>query len=56
VIDATKGIYRLLVVHRVDRLSRNVRQLAHVSEELKRAGVALRSAMEPFDTSSAAAR
>ncbi len=54
--DAAKGVYELLLVHRVDRLSRNVRQLAHISEELDRAGVALRSATEPFDTSSAAGK
>ncbi len=53
-MEAGKGVYELLLVHRVDRLSRNVRQLAHISEELERAGVALRSATEPFDTSSAA--
>lgn len=54
--DAAKGAYELLLVHRVDRLSRNVRQLAHISEELERVGVALRSATEPFDTSSAAGK
>ena len=54
--DAAKGVYELLLVHRVDRLSRNVRQLAHISEELERVGVALRSATEPFDTSSAAGK
>ena len=55
-VDATKGVYELLLVHRVDRLSRNVRQLAQISEDLDRAGVALRSATEPFDTSSAAGK
>ncbi len=54
--DATKGVYELLLVHRVDRLSRNVRQLAQISEDLDRASVALRSATEPFDTSSAAGK
>jgi site-specific DNA recombinase len=33
-----------------------VRQLAHISEELERVGVAPRSATEPFDTSSAAGK
>jgi site-specific DNA recombinase len=40
----------------VDRLSRSVRQLAQTAEELERSGVALRSATEPFDTSSPAGK
>jgi site-specific DNA recombinase len=54
--EASAGVYELLLVYRVDRLSRNVRQLAQLAEDLDRAGVALRSATEPFDTSSAAGR
>jgi DNA invertase Pin-like site-specific DNA recombinase len=46
----------LLLVYRVDRLSRKVRQLAQLAEELDRLGVVLRSATEPFDTGSAAGR
>ena len=46
----------LLLVYRVDRLSRKVRQLAQLAEELDRLGVALRSATEPFDTGAAAGR
>jgi site-specific DNA recombinase len=46
----------LLLVYRVDRLSRNVRQLAQLAEQLDRYGCALRSATEPFDTSAAAGR
>jgi site-specific DNA recombinase len=46
----------LLLVYRVDRLSRKVRQLAQLAEELDRIGVVLRSATEPFDTGSAAGR
>jgi site-specific DNA recombinase len=46
----------LLLVYRVDRLSRKVRQLAQLAEELDRVGVVLRSATEPFDTGSAAGR
>jgi site-specific DNA recombinase len=44
----------LLLVYRVDRLSRKVRQLAQLAEELGGYGVVLRSATEPFDTGSAA--
>jgi hypothetical protein len=43
----------LLLVYRVDRLSRNVRQLAQLTEELDKLDVVLRSATEPFDTGSA---
>jgi site-specific DNA recombinase len=53
---ARAGKIDLLLVYRVDRLSRKVRQLAQLAEELDRLGVALRSATEPFDTGSAAGR
>ncbi len=53
---ARMGKIDLLLVYRVDRLSRKVRQLAQLAEELDRAGVALRSATEPFDTGAAAGR
>jgi site-specific DNA recombinase len=46
----------LLLVYRVDRLSRKVRQLAGVCEELDQLGVVLKSATEPFDTGSPAGR
>jgi len=45
-----------LLVYRIDRLSRKVRQLAQLAEELDTCGVVLRSATEPFDTRSAAGR
>ena len=54
--EAKAGVYELLLVYRVDRLSRNVRQLAQTADELERSGVALRSATEPFDTSSPAGK
>jgi site-specific DNA recombinase len=53
---AREGRIDLLLVYRVDRLSRKVRQLAQLAEELDRLGVVLRSATEPFDTGSAAGR
>jgi site-specific DNA recombinase len=46
----------LLLVYRVDRLSRKVRQLAQLADELDKIGVILRSATEPFDTGSPAGR
>jgi site-specific DNA recombinase len=54
--EARAGRYDLLLVYRVDRLARSVRGLAQILEELDGAGVAFRSATEPFDTSSAAGR
>jgi site-specific DNA recombinase len=40
----------------VDRLARSVRGLAQILEDLDTAGVAFRSATEPFDTSTPAGR
>lgn len=48
--------FDLLLVYRVDRLSRKVRELAGLAEELDRLGIILKSATEPFDTGSAAGR
>jgi site-specific DNA recombinase len=53
---ARSGAIDMLLVYRVDRLSRKVRQLAQLTEELDRLGVVLKSATEPFDTGSAAGR
>ena len=53
---AEAGRFDLLLVYRVDRLSRSVRGLAEVLETLDKAGVGFRSATEPFDTTAAAGR
>jgi len=53
---ARDGRIDLLLVYRVDRLSRKVRQLAQLAEELDTYSVVLRSVTEPFDTGSAAGR
>ena len=53
---ARSGAIDTLLVYRVDRLSRKVRQLAQLAEELDTCEVVLRSATEPFDTGSAAGR
>jgi site-specific DNA recombinase len=54
--EARLGAFDLLLVYRVDRLSRSVRGLAQILEELDHAGVAFRSATEPFDTATPAGR
>jgi len=48
--------FDLLLVYRVDRLSRKVRQLAALCEELDQLAIILKSATEPFDTGSPAER
>src|SRR5438445_13351608 len=53
---ARNGAMHLLLVYLVGGLSRKGRQLGELAEELDRAGVALRSATEPFDTGAAAGR
>lgn len=53
---ARAGRFDLLLVYRVDRLSRSVRGLAEILETLDANGVGFRSATEPFDTTSPAGR
>ena len=48
--DARLGRFDLMLVYRVDRLSRSVRGLAQILEELDHARVVFRSATEPFDS------
>src|SRR5207245_2918002 len=48
--------FDMVVVCRVDLLSRAVRGLAQVLEDLHHAGVSFRSATEPFDTTTPAGR
>jgi len=54
--DAETGAFGTLLVFRVDRLSRKVRELAQMVDELTQYGVTLRSITEPFDTASAAGK
>jgi site-specific DNA recombinase len=53
---ARAGLFDTLLVYRVDRLSRRVRDLVWLLDELADAEVVFRSATEPFDTSSPAGR
>jgi site-specific DNA recombinase len=54
--EAEAGRFDLLLVYRVDRLSRSVRGLAQVLDCLDAADVLFRSATEPFDTASSSGR
>ncbi|MCS7484642.1 recombinase family protein [Umezawaea endophytica] len=48
---ARSGRIDVLLVYRVDRFSRNLRDTVTLLDELDQSGVAFRSATEPFDTS-----
>jgi hypothetical protein len=54
--DAEAKAFNTLLVFRVDRLSRKVRELAQMVDELTKNGVTLKSITEPFDTSNAAGK
>ena len=53
---ANAGRYDMLLVYRLDRFTRRIRDLAVLVEELEKAEVHFRSATEPFDTSTPAGR
>ncbi len=53
---ARAGRFDVLLVYRVDRFTRRIRDLVSLLEELDAAGVVFRSATEPFDTSTPAGR
>ena len=46
----------VLLVYRVDRLTRSLRDLVTLLDDLNQAGVVFRSATEPFDTATAMGR
>ena len=54
--DAGARAFDMLLVFRVDRLSRKVRELAQMVDELTKNGIALKSITEPFDTANAAGK
>jgi site-specific DNA recombinase len=53
---ARNGGFDILLVYRVDRLTRRIRDLSYLVDELDKANVAFRSATEPFDTATPAGR
>jgi site-specific DNA recombinase len=53
---ARAGAFDVLLVYRVDRFSRRIRDLVVLLDELNDANVVFRSATEPFDTSTPAGR
>lgn len=50
--DAERGTFRVVLVYRLDRLGRSLKALLAAHERLERTSVAIRSATEPFDTTS----
>jgi site-specific DNA recombinase len=54
--DAEGHAFDSLLVFRVDRLSRKVRELAQMVDELTKHGIVLKSITEPFDTANAAGK
>ncbi|MEV4702177.1 recombinase family protein [Actinoplanes sp. NPDC049316] len=53
---ARAGLFDTVLVYRVDRFSRRLRDLVGLLDDLADAGVAFRSATEPFDTSTPVGR
>ena len=53
---ARAGVIDVLLVYRVDRLTRSLRDLVTLLDDLDQAGVVFRSATEPFDTATAIGR
>ena len=51
-VDAKAKRFGLVLVHKIDRFSRNLKDLLMLVDELSSYGVAFKSASEPFDTSS----
>jgi site-specific DNA recombinase len=54
--DAKEGKFSTLLVYRLDRLGRSLLVIVDAAERLEAAGVALRSATEPIDTSTPSGR
>lgn len=55
-VDAKHSLFDKVVVHRMDRLARNLRLLLHIEEQLKDCGISFHSVKETFDTSTASGR
>ena len=48
--SARKGMFKAVIVYKIDRFFRNTRKLLNTVEELNRLGVTFKSVTEPFDT------
>src|ERR687894_1810412 len=54
--DAKEGKFQTVLVYRLDRLGRSLLIIVDAHDRLQQAGVALRSATEPIDTSTPSGR
>ena len=54
--DAKQRKFDLVLVYKIDRFSRNLKDLLNLVDELSNSGVAFKSATEPFDTSTSAGK
>jgi site-specific DNA recombinase len=54
--DAKDRKFDLVLVYKIDRFSRNLKDLLNLVDELSNSGVAFKSATEPFDTSTSAGK
>jgi len=55
-IDAKAKRFKLVLVYKIDRFSRNLKDLLMLVDELSSYGVAFKSATEPFDTTTSAGK
>ena len=54
--DLRKKNFDLILVYKLDRLSRNMRDLSNLVHEMDESGVYFKSATEPFDTTTPAGK
>ena len=54
--DAKQKKFNLVLVYKIDRFSRNLRDLLNLVDELSAYGVGFKSATEPFDTTTSAGK
>ncbi len=54
--DAKEKKFELVFVHKIDRFSRNLKDLLNLVDELSSYGVAFKSVTEPFDTTTSAGK
>jgi len=54
--DAKAKRFELVLVHKIDRFSRNLKDLLMLVDELSSYGVGFKSATEPFDTTTSAGK
>lgn len=54
--DAKEKKFDLVLVYKIDRFSRNLKDLLNLVDELSSSGVSFKSAMEPFDTTTSAGK